>query len=143
LTYPLGEGHSARQRIFVDALTVIELHSKTTRRKDNQSSANRFCIGRNYCDKPVFLALTNKSGVAWLERHDGSDTNVRLVLAETFAGRHFDPKDAPDLRTVREWVRLGKLPGREIGRRTYVDEEAFLRSTRNELADKILGQQAA
>ena len=68
---------------------------------------------------------------------------MRLVLAETFAGRHFDPKDAPDLRTIRDWVRLGKLPGREIGRRTYVDEEAFLRSTGNAMADKILGRQAA
>ena len=64
------------------------------------------------------------------------------VRAETFVLRHFDPKDAPDLRTVRDWVRTGKLPGRDFGRRTYVDEEAFLNSTGNALADKILADKA-
>lgn len=68
---------------------------------------------------------------------------MRLVLAETFVERHFDPKDAPDLRTVREWVRSGVLPGRELGRRVFVDEEAFLASTGNAIADKILGAAAA
>ena len=62
---------------------------------------------------------------------------MRLVLAKTWIQRHFDAADAPDERTVREWVRRGEIPGREIGRRTYVDDEAFARSTGNALADRI------
>lgn len=62
---------------------------------------------------------------------------MRLVLARTWIGRHFDEGDAPDERTVRDWVRRGEIPGREIGRRTYVDDEAFTQSTGNALADRI------
>lgn len=63
---------------------------------------------------------------------------MRLLLADTWAARRFDPKDAPDARTVRAWVRKGEVPGREIGRRVYVDDEAFCASTGNSLTDKIM-----
>lgn len=62
---------------------------------------------------------------------------MRLVLARTWINRHFDPADAPDERTVRSWVRNGQVRGREIGRRVYVDDEAFQRTTGNALADKL------
>lgn len=62
---------------------------------------------------------------------------MRLLLADTWVSRRFDPNDAPDTRTVRAWVRQGQIPGREIGRRVYVDDEAFCDSTGNALADRI------
>lgn len=67
---------------------------------------------------------------------------MRLVLARTWIERHFDPSDAPDERTVRSWVRNGQVRGREIGRRVYIDDDAFIESTGNALADKLLSAQA-
>lgn len=61
---------------------------------------------------------------------------MRLILAKTFIQRHFG--EPIDERTVRDWVRKGEVDGREIGRRVYVDEEAFLESTGDPLADAIL-----
>lgn len=63
---------------------------------------------------------------------------MRLVLADTWVARRFDPKDAPDARTVRSWVREGQIPGREIGRRVYVDDEAFSDSSGDALTDQIM-----
>lgn len=63
---------------------------------------------------------------------------MRLIYPATFAERHFDPADRPDNRTVRKWVRDGYIPGREIGGRVFVDEEGFLASTGDELADRVL-----
>lgn len=63
---------------------------------------------------------------------------MRLMLASDFIEKRFDPACRPDERTVRAWVRAGVLAGREIGRRVYVDDAAFMAETGNALADKIL-----
>jgi hypothetical protein len=59
------------------------------------------------------------------------------MLATVWAKARFDEASRPDERTVRHWVRNGVVPGREIGRRVYVDDAAFSRSSGNPLADKI------
>lgn len=65
---------------------------------------------------------------------------MNLIYPATFAARHFDEAARPDPRTIRRWVRDGLLPGREIAGRCYVDEEAFLNSTGDALADRILAE---
>lgn len=69
---------------------------------------------------------------------------MRLVLAKIFIADCFDPRCAPDERTIHEAIRRGPhdrngLPGRFIGRNAYVDLDALEASTGNALADKILG----
>ena len=63
---------------------------------------------------------------------------MRLIRAETFAQRYFAPEDQPDKRTVRTWVENGTVPGRIVGVMTYVDAEAWEKSTGNAIADRIL-----
>jgi len=66
---------------------------------------------------------------------------MRLVYPATFRRRHFDPEDAPDERTIRSWVRAGHLPGREVAGKVFVDEDAWLASTGDALADRVLAEQ--
>ncbi len=63
---------------------------------------------------------------------------MRLVTTRIFAQRWFDPACRPDNRTLHGWVKRQELPGRIINGAAYVDEAAWLGSTGNALADKIL-----
>lgn len=69
---------------------------------------------------------------------------MRLMDPETFVHRYFDPECLPDLRSVRQSVEDGLIPGRVLGegkrRRYWIDADAWERApaTGNELADRIL-----
>lgn len=69
---------------------------------------------------------------------------MRLIDPPEFARRYFDPACAPDLRTIRSWVKKGVVPGRVIntGQReqVWIDCEAWEDKplTGNAMADRIL-----
>lgn len=63
---------------------------------------------------------------------------MRLVKCETFAERYFDPECRPDPRTIRSWVKNGAVAGKIIQSTTYVDVDAFERTTGYALVDKIM-----
>lgn len=67
---------------------------------------------------------------------------MKLIRAETFAKRYFAAEDQPDKRTVRTWVENGTVPGRIVGVMTYVDAEAWEKSTGNAIADLIMAKAA-
>lgn len=61
----------------------------------------------------------------------------RYIDAQTLAERYFDPSCRPDHRTIRSWVRNGDIEGKEIGRKVYIDEVAFVASTGDALFDHV------
>lgn len=65
---------------------------------------------------------------------------MKLIRGRTFLVKYFAPDEGPDMRTLRQWIKSGILQGRILGERdlVYVDEEAWLASTGNKLADAIL-----
>ncbi|RFA35177.1 DNA-binding protein [Alkalilimnicola ehrlichii] len=68
---------------------------------------------------------------------------MAYVDAKTWANEEFHPNSRPDLRTVRDWVKNGYVPGRIIGpRRVYINVDAWKKEqTGNDLADKVLNNQ--
>ncbi|WP_293371458.1 hypothetical protein [Nevskia sp.] len=65
---------------------------------------------------------------------------MKLLAASDWIDKYFDTP--PDLRTVRGWVQRGEVPGRVIGKTTYVDDDAWKASVRtgNSLADGALAK---
>lgn len=52
---------------------------------------------------------------------------MRLMRPEAFRETYFDKTTQPDLRTIRNWVRIGELPGEVINGYAYVDADAWER----------------
>lgn len=71
---------------------------------------------------------------------------MRLINPAQFAEQYFDPRSAPDLRTIRSWVEKGIVPGRVIDtgarKQVFVDAEAWEEKplTGNPLADRVLAK---
>ncbi len=65
---------------------------------------------------------------------------MKLLVASEWVAKYFDTP--PDLRTVRGWVERGEVPGRVLGKLTYIDDEAWKASVRtgDALADKALNK---
>jgi hypothetical protein len=63
---------------------------------------------------------------------------MRLITAQVFSQRYFDPDCRPDKRTVRAWVEKGRVPGKVVEPHIYVDADAWEASTGDAIADKIL-----
>ncbi len=63
---------------------------------------------------------------------------MKLLAASEWVAKYFEKP--PDLRTVRGWVENGEVPGRVLGKKTFIDDEAWRASvaTGNSLADKAL-----
>ncbi len=64
---------------------------------------------------------------------------MQLMLAKDWIKECTAGDNRPTVRTVREWVRTGELPGQVIGRRIYVDNDAVQKRTGNAVADAIIG----
>lgn len=67
----------------------------------------------------------------------------RLMVASDWAEKRFAEGSRPDMRTVRSWVAKGTVPGRIIGKLTYVDDDAFMAGpagTGDAMADRILAE---
>lgn len=61
---------------------------------------------------------------------------MRLATIDDFIRRTFASDSAPHVNTVRRHIREGKLPGRRLGARYYVDEAA-LDSRFDDLIEKV------
>lgn len=49
-----------------------------------------------------------------------------LLTTNAWADKYFAPDSHPAELTVLRWLRDGKLPGRKVGGKWYVDEHAWL-----------------
>ncbi|MBK5942756.1 hypothetical protein [Halorhodospira halophila] len=63
---------------------------------------------------------------------------MRLITVDQFRQRYFADGSRPDRRTVRSWIESGEIPGRAVGKRHYVDEEAWLADSEHELVEHVL-----
>lgn len=63
---------------------------------------------------------------------------MRLITVDQFRERFFAPGSQPDRRTVRSWIESGQIPGRIVGQRYYVDEEAWMAESEHALVDHVL-----
>jgi len=63
---------------------------------------------------------------------------MRLVTVQQWRDRHFDPESAPAELTVLRLLRDGKLPGRKVGGKWFIDEAAWLAGD-DELVLRVLG----
>lgn len=62
-----------------------------------------------------------------------------LVTPQEWLERRFgDSPGRPDPVSVRRWISAGHLPGKKIGARYYVEIDAEVGSTGNDLADRVL-----
>jgi hypothetical protein len=52
--------------------------------------------------------------------------------------RFLNAAGKPDPSSVRRWIDAGEIPGKKIGGRYYVDIQAEISSTGNDLADRVL-----
>lgn len=50
---------------------------------------------------------------------------MKLMLPPLWAEKYFDDASRPAEITIERWLRSGKLPGRKVGGRWYVDEHAW------------------
>lgn len=51
---------------------------------------------------------------------------MKLMLATEWAAKYFTEDSRPSEVTLARWLRDGKVPGRRVGGRQYVDEDAWL-----------------
>lgn len=64
---------------------------------------------------------------------------MRFMEAGKWAERRFDPESRPDRRTIAAWVESGDLPGRRLGKKLYIDDDAFMAAqTGDEMVDRVL-----
>lgn len=61
---------------------------------------------------------------------------MALICINEFQ-RLFSPESAPHTHTVRRWIDQRRLPGKKIGGRYYIDDDAFTASG-NPLVAKVL-----
>ena len=68
---------------------------------------------------------------------------MRLMSIEQFRTQYFEPNSRPDGRTVRSWIDDGLLRGKNIGRRYYVDQDAWEgQHVDNPLVGRVLAEQS-
>lgn len=51
---------------------------------------------------------------------------MKLLTANAWAAKYFGPESQPAEITVLRWLRDGKVPGRKVGGKWYVDEHVWL-----------------
>jgi hypothetical protein len=61
-----------------------------------------------------------------------------LLTAKAWADKHFGAESRPAEITVLRWLRDGKVPGRKVGGKWYVDEHAWLAED-DPLVQRVLG----
>lgn len=61
----------------------------------------------------------------------------QLMRVSVYREQRFTPP-RPTLNTIKKWIREGEIPGKVINGQYFVEVEKKVRSTGNELADKIL-----
>lgn len=50
---------------------------------------------------------------------------MKLLNIRRFLEKYFDPKSAPDARTVRRWIDSNAIPGVVIERNYFINQESF------------------
>jgi len=66
-------------------------------------------------------------------------TMNQLMRASIYREKRFSPP-RPALNTIKKWILEGEIPGKVINGQYFVEVEKEIRSTGNDLADKILGE---
>lgn len=62
-----------------------------------------------------------------------------LVTPNSWLDKRFgNAKDRPSASSVRRWAEAGELPAKKIGGRWFIDIDAEMNSTGNDLVDKVL-----
>ena len=61
-----------------------------------------------------------------------------FIRIEEYRMNHFTSASRPSLRTIRNWVQNGALPGKKQGKYYFVDMEKLQVLTGQKLADKVL-----
>lgn len=51
---------------------------------------------------------------------------MRLIAAPAWADKYFAPESRPAEITLLRWLREAKIPGKKVGGKWYVDEDAWL-----------------
>lgn len=64
---------------------------------------------------------------------------MKLMPIPQWQAKHFAEGAAPDEMTVRRWLRNGKLPGRKVGGKWYIDEAEWL-ADGDELVRRVLDE---
>lgn len=62
---------------------------------------------------------------------------MKLITPQVWAERHFDPECRPAEITIMRLLRDGKLPGRKVGGKWFIDEQAWLAGD-DDLLNRIL-----
>lgn len=62
---------------------------------------------------------------------------MRLVDIPTFQSA-FDPRCTPQAATVKRWIENGEVPGRRVGRKYYIDLDAFNDEPDDRSADDLV-----
>ena len=63
---------------------------------------------------------------------------MRLISIKLYRQRNFAPGSAPHENTIRRWIRERLLPGRRLGSKYYVDENASA-PTVDALVARVMG----
>jgi hypothetical protein len=63
---------------------------------------------------------------------------MKLLTASAWAEKYFGEESRPAEITVLRWLRDGKLAGRKVGGKWYVDEHRWLAED-DELVQRVLG----
>ena len=61
-----------------------------------------------------------------------------FMRIEEYQLKHFSPDSRPSIRTLRNWVQNGSIPGKRQGKYYFVDLEKLQVLTGQKLADKVL-----
>lgn len=51
---------------------------------------------------------------------------MRLISAPAWVDKYFAPESRPAEVTLLRWLRQGKVPGKKVGGKWYVDEHEWL-----------------
>lgn len=51
---------------------------------------------------------------------------MRLISTSAWVGKYFAPESRPAEITLLRWLREAKIPGKKVGGKWYVDEDAWL-----------------
>lgn len=63
---------------------------------------------------------------------------MKLLTASAWAEKFFGEESRPAEITVLRWLRDGKVPGRKVGGKWYIDEHAWL-ADGDPLVQQVLG----
>ncbi len=65
---------------------------------------------------------------------------MRLIKADQFFERYFDPESMPSESTRARWLANGTVPARKLGGQWFVDEHAWL-AGEDPLVERVLAGQ--